>query len=283
MRIITWNIQWGRGADGRIDTARTIDAINAIGGADLICLQEVAQNFPELKGGDTGDEIAIFSAAFPKHEPVFAAGLDVPDGAGGRARFGNLILSGLAVDQVFRHLLPCPVDPGLPAMQRSCAEAVVSAPWGPLRVLTTHLEYYSALQRTAQVAALRALQDEVAGLARAASVVGESSPTFAARPRPVSAVLCGDFNCEPGSAEYALMGAAPAPTVPTWRDAWCVAHPRVPHAPTVGLHGAEWPDRAYCCDFLWVSDDLADRVAGVSVDANTAASDHQPVVLELRP
>ena len=206
----------------------------------------------------------------------------MPDGRGGRARFGNLILSRLPVGQVFRHLLPWPVDPGVPGMQRCCVEAVLQAPSGPLRVLTTHLEYYSQRQRAAQVRALRALQDEVAAHARSDAAGKESNPAFGARPRPLTAVLCGDFNCEPESDEYALMHADPRTDVPEWRDAWQVRHRDRAHAPTVGLHGAEWPGRKYCCDYIWVTEDLGARVADVSVVAGTAASDHQPVLLELR-
>jgi endonuclease/exonuclease/phosphatase family metal-dependent hydrolase len=60
-----------------------------------------------------------------------------------------------------------------------------------------------------------------------------------------------------------------------------VLAPGTPHAPSVGLHGADWPDRAYCCDFLFVTADLAPRVRALQVLSETAASDHQPVVLEL--
>ncbi|MBN8442738.1 MAG: endonuclease/exonuclease/phosphatase family protein [Thauera sp.] len=286
MRLLSWNIQWGRGADGRVDLDRTIAALRAIGEADVICLQEVAQNFPGLPGGVQEDGPARLAAAFPEYEAVYGAALDVPDGAGGRARFGNLLLSRLPVGQVFRHPLPCPADPSVPGMPRVCVEAVISAPWGALRVLTTHLEYYSALQRAAQVEALRALQQEAAGHASAPALGKESNPAFAARPRPASAVVCGDFNCEPESAEYRRM-LEPAPAgVPAWRDAWAVAHApthgvKLGHAPTVGLHGAEWPDRAYCCDFAFITEDLAARVRALQVVAETAASDHQPIVLEL--
>lgn len=167
-------------------------------------------------------------------------------------------------------------------MQRCCVEAVLQPPSGPLRILTTHLEYYSQRQRAAQVRALRALQDEVAAHARADVAGNQSNAAFAAHPRPSTAILCGDFNCEPGSAEYAQMRAYPRAEVPEWRDAWEVHQPGREHAPTVGLHGAEWPGRQYCCDYIWVSEDLASRVEGVSVAADTTASDHQPVVLELR-
>ncbi len=282
MRIISWNIQWGRGADGRVDFGRTIAAIGEAGGADVICLQEVAQSFPGLPGGHGEDDIAILSEAFPDHEVVFGPALDVENGGRGRARFGNLILSSLPVEQVFRHLLPCPADPGVPGMQRSCVEAVLSAPFGPLRVLTTHLEYYSQRQRAAQVRALGALQDEVVGHAWAHTTGKEANPVFAPRPRPASAVVCGDFNCEPGSAEYLLMSAGAEGAEARWRDAWGVVHDAIARAPTVGLHGAEWPDRQYCCDYMWVTDDLTPCVLDFGVATATAASDHQPIWLELR-
>lgn len=281
MRIISWNIQWGRGADGRVDVERTIDALRAMGPADLICLQEVAQNMAGLAGGHGEDEVSLLSTAFACHEPVFAAALDVPAADGGRARFGNLILSRCPVDQAYRHLLPFPADPGVCGMQRSCVEVVVTGPAGPLRVLTTHLEYYSARQRLAQVEALRSLQEQAADHAANPGASKDDSPVFSPRERPVRAVVCGDFNCEPTSAEYRLMAAPLAVTGAEWCDAWPLVHGAVPHEPTVGLHGAEWPGRQFCCDYFWVSADLAARVRAVGVNRETAASDHQPVVLEL--
>jgi len=282
MRIISWNIQWGRGADGRVELDRTVAALRAMPQADVICLQELAQNLPGLKGGKQEDAVAHLAAAFPDYHAVFGPAVDVADGAGGRSRFGNLVLSRLPVEQVFRHLLPCPVDPGVPSMQRGCVEVVVQARWGKLRVLTTHLEYYSGRQRITQVSFLRALQEEVVSHSRAQAPTGERNPAFSAHIRPASAVICGDFNSEPDSPEHALMAADISPDVPGWRDAWRIARPREPHAPTVGLHGAEWPDRPYCCDFVWVTDDLVSRVAHVAVNAESDASDHQPVLLELR-
>ncbi|THF67552.1 endonuclease [Pseudothauera nasutitermitis] len=283
MRMVSWNIQWGRGADGRVDLRRSADDLRRLGGGagpEVICLQEVASNFAGLPGGAREDEVAFFAEAFPEHEAVFGAAIDARDDEGGRARFGNLILSRLPVDQVFRHALPAPADPGLPSMPRACLEVVVEAPWGWLRVMTTHLEYYSGRQRRAQAEALRELQREIAG--RAGSVAGkEGNPAFAARPRPPSAVLCGDFNCTPDSAEHAALCRSPDAALPGWRDAWPLVHGTAAHAPTVGLHGAEWPDRPYCCDYFLVSADLAARVRDLQVDAHSAASDHQPVLLVL--
>ena len=281
MRIMSWNIQWGRGADGRVELERTIASICAAA-PDIICLQEVARNFDGLAGGDGGDELERLTSAFPAHTPVFGAAVDVARVSGGRGQFGNLVLSRVPVLQVFRHLLPNPPDPRVPSMQRACVEVVVAGSFGPLRVMTTHLEYYSALQRLAQAKALSALQCEVA----ASQVEGrgdgkDRNPAFARRPRPVAAVLCGDFNCEPGSREYDELARAASPPEAGWHDAWSLANPAIPHAPTVGLHGAEWPDRPYCCDFVWVAGEACRRLRKLDVDASTAASDHQPLLLEL--
>jgi endonuclease/exonuclease/phosphatase family metal-dependent hydrolase len=280
MRIVTWNIQWGRGADGVVNLARTRDTLASFGAPELICLQEVAVNFAGLPGGPPQDGLAWLTAAFPAYEAVYAPGLDVADGAGGRSRFGNLLLSRLPVLQAFRHLLPWPAAPEVPSMQRACAEAVVAAPGGPLRILTTHLEYYSRRQRMAQVEALRLLQAEAAGHAQELPGPGKMA-AFAPRPRPASAVLCGDFNFEPESPEYIRLGAVIDGLVPDWADAWPVLHPSEAHAPSVGLHGAEWPDRRYCCDFFFITGDLVDRLRAIRVEAGSAASDHQPVVLDI--
>ncbi len=48
-------------------------------------------------------------------------------------------------------MLPYPHDPGKAGMPRVAIETVVSAPFGELRIVTTHLEWYSLVQRGAQV------------------------------------------------------------------------------------------------------------------------------------
>lgn len=285
MKLLSWNIQWGRGADGVVNLGRTISAIRMLGDFDVICLQEVAVGFAALQGGVPIDQVAAFAAAFPAYSVHFAEGVDVPDGSGGRNRFGNLTLSRLPVGQVFRHSLPRPPEEGVPSMPRVCLEVIVEGPNGPVRVMNTHLEYYSRIQRMTQIAALHTLQSDAVRLAdmggQAASHDAEADSPFAVWPRPSSAVVCGDFNCEPGSPEYYRMTAPISADVSGWEDAWNACYSEIPHLRTVGLNGAEWPDRAYCCDFFFVSADLVDRVEAVAVDQATAASDHQPVMLTL--
>jgi endonuclease/exonuclease/phosphatase family metal-dependent hydrolase len=281
MKLASWNIQWARGCDGQVSAARIAAALRAVGDADVICLQEVARGFDDLPGLKGEDQVAQFAALFPGHAPVFAPAVDGLRPDRRRRQFGNVTLSRLPVRAVWRHLLPWPADPAVPSMQRACVEVVVDGPAGPLRVLNTHLEYYSSAQRMAQIEALRALNAEAVAHAHAPPQVRASSPAFAPVLRPMAALLCGDFNCEPGSDEYIRL-IAPGPSHDArWHDLWPLCHEGLPHAPSVGLHGCEWPGRAFCCDFAFATPALLPRVRGLSVDASTAASDHQPIWIEL--
>jgi endonuclease/exonuclease/phosphatase family metal-dependent hydrolase len=165
-------------------------------------------------------------------------------------------------------------------MQRLALEAVVAAKSAPLRVISTHLEYYSPAQRMAQVDALLRLHQEACAHARAPRAADDRpGGSFDVVPRPASAIVCGDFNFKPNDLERARITAPLASGVPRLVDAWSVAHPGEAHAPTVGVHEKTWP--LYCCDFVFLTEDLAPRVRAVTVDVATDASDHQPMILEV--
>jgi endonuclease/exonuclease/phosphatase family metal-dependent hydrolase len=133
----------------------------------VICLQEVARGFDSLPGLQGEDQVAQFAALFPDHQAVYAPGTDRLRHDGARMQFGNLTLSRRPVLAAWRHLLPWPADASVPSMQRACAEAVIeTAPGVCLRVLNTHLEYYSPTQRMTQIDALRTLNAEALGHAR---------------------------------------------------------------------------------------------------------------------
>jgi endonuclease/exonuclease/phosphatase family metal-dependent hydrolase len=281
MRLLSWNIQWGRGMDGRVDLARIVGTIRALGDFDVICLQEVAVNFPGLPGSRGEDAVAVLAALLPGYAPLFGAATDLPDGRGGRKQFGNAIFSRLPLGQVWRHLLPWPAEVDAPSMQRVLVEAVVEADVGPLRVMTTHLEYYSRTQREAQIDAIRSLHAEASAMAGRSVLPDEAGGSFEVFSRPAEAILCGDMNFPASAAERARMLAPFAGGVPAFRDAWDVLHPGVPHAPTCGIHPVDFVDRPECFDFVFLTEGLAGRLRAQGIDTVTDASDHQPVWVEL--
>lgn len=275
--LITWNTQWCCGIDGRVDPARIAREARAMGDFDVLCLQEIAVNFGGLAGSAGEDQMAMLAAALPEHRALYGIATDQDDGHGGRRHFGNAIFCRLPIHQVYRHLLPWPADPAVPSMQRLVLEAVIEAPSGPLRVLTTHLEYYSVRQRTAQVETLRTLHGEACEHARAPRRPGAPDEPFASTPRPQSAVICGDFNFLPDDPLRATMQAPYDNQAPRLVDAWTLVHGVTPHPPTVGVHDARLPLGTW--DYAFVSEDLAPRVREVTVDLATMASDHQPLRL----
>jgi endonuclease/exonuclease/phosphatase family metal-dependent hydrolase len=285
MEILSWNIQCGRGVDGRTDLARIAGTIRAFADPDVICLQEVGQHMPDLDGGAGLDQPAELARLFPEYEAVFGAALDRrPDPASERrSRFGNLVLSRRPALQAFRHQLPQPADPTARHMPRQATEIVVETDTGPLRIVTTHLEYHSAPQRLAQVVRLRALHQEVSTNERHPPAPAANGP-YAAPPRPATALFCGDFNAELGSPEYQALLAPFDDGTPALADAWTLLNGEAPHPPTCGIFDrAQRPQGAHCSDYFFAPRDLAARLEDMAVDTETAASDHQPIRLRLRP
>jgi len=283
MKLITWNIQWGCGIDGRVDLERIVRTARALADFDVLCLQEIADNFPGLEGNDDRDQFAELARLLPGYIAVKGFGVDVAGDGGRRRRFGNAIFSRYSVLSARRHALPWPADPGKKAMPRVAVEATLQAPMGPLRVATTHLEYYSDVQRRAQVRRLRNLHDEAC---QRAAMPGEleneeSSVIFNPSPQTVSAILTGDFNFPPENPAYGEIQHPPAGGGPAYRDAWATVHGHAPHAPTFCVHSGANATTPYCCDFIFVSQDIAHRARSIASDSATQASDHQPLLLEL--
>jgi endonuclease/exonuclease/phosphatase family metal-dependent hydrolase len=276
--VLTWNIQSGIGCDGVTDLGRIAETIGAYD-PDVICLQEVAQHMPEF--GDGADQAAELDALFPDHESFFGAAFDRAGGQGGRARFGNMILSRLPVLQFFAHPLPQPAVAGVKHMPRQASEAVVETPGGALRIVTTHFEYHSEVHRIAQAEHLRMLQTE-AEAREACPGLDPGAGPYALVPRPVSALYCGDFNAGPGDAVHSLM-TVPLASGRCLRDVWVVANGDEPHAPTTGIFDRkQWPQGPHCRDYFFVSEEVSGRIGSVAVNVGTDQSDHQPVIIALR-
>ncbi|WP_218508833.1 endonuclease/exonuclease/phosphatase family protein [Variovorax sp. dw_308] len=286
MKLITWNTQWCRGLDGDVSPRRIVEGARAMADFDVLCLQEIAQGFDGMPGAP-GDQPAELAALLPCFQLFFGAAVDEFDAAGKRQRFGNLVATRLPVENVQHHPLPWPADPSVSSMPRMCTVVTVRDPvLGPVRVMTTHLEYYSQAQRMAQVDAVRELNAQACAQAAAPPKSELEISPFQAKAHTPRAILCGDFNLvvtQPGhpvtEPEYqALHQPHPHGRL---QDAWPLVHGAAPHAPTFRLFDRRYGPTPATFDFVFVTDDLSAHVRRMEVDILTRASDHQPVLVEL--
>jgi endonuclease/exonuclease/phosphatase family metal-dependent hydrolase len=268
MRLLSWNVQWCRGMDGVVDPARIAGEARRLGDPDVLCFQEVAAGHAGLPGSRGEDQFELLSRAFPGYSAWPVITVESPG-----KRFGNLLLSRLPVRRVQRHSLPWPPLAGESSMPRAAVDAVVEAPFGELRALTTHLEYASDEHRAAQIGRLRALHAEACA---ERALEDEPGPYELTAPLPRAAVLCGDFNFAPGDPLHMRLKEA------GFVDAWEHLHPAEPHPHTFRVHESPREKPALCCDYFFVSRELAPRIRSIHVDGENRASDHQPVTLELR-
>ena len=267
MRLLSWNVQWCRGIDGKVDPARIAAQARRLADPDVICFQEVAAGFVELPGSRGEDQFELLGKEFEGYQAFAVCPVD----SAGK-RFGNLLLTRLPVRRVLRHSLPWPPSPEAQSMPRGVMEAVIEAPFGALRVLTTHLEYSSAEHRAAQVGRLRAIHAEACSERQR---VEEPGPYELREPLPQSAILCGDFNFPPADLLHGRVCHA------GFADAWEALHPGLPHPPTFRLYENNAEKPPHCCDYFFVTQDLRPRLRSIRVDLENQASDHQPVILEL--
>jgi len=268
VRLLSWNVQWCQGLDGTVDPSRIAGEARRIADPDVACFQEVSIGFH----GD--NQVDLLRREFPGYTFVFASAVDVPGAEGARRRFGNVIASRFPVGRVQRHALPWPKSDA-PSMPRCALEAVIQAPFGALRVITTHLEYYSSGHRAAQIERLRELH--VDAHEQEHSAEGPFQPF----PNPKSALLCGDFNLPPDDPLRPRMLEAFLDRSPKFVDAWELLHPGEPHPHTFRVHEREAGESPYCCDYVFVTEDLAPRLRSIAIDGQSRASDHQPVSVEL--
>ena len=279
MKLVTWNTQWCCGLDGVVSPERIVEGARALADFDVLCLQEIAVNYPRLAGGAGHDQPERLAQLLPGFQLFFGAAVDEFEG-GERRRFGNLIATRLPVAQVQHHPLPYPADAGVRSMPRMCTVVTLQDPQlGWVRVMTTHLEYYSKVQRMAQARALRELHLAYCAQAEAPPQQSDDGSPFRSKAHTTQAILCGDFNLEPSEPEYGeLTRASPQGTL--W-DSWRLLHGDAPHEPTFRLFDRRYGPEPVACDFVFVSDALKARVRSLAIDAATQVSDHQPVMLEL--
>ena len=226
--------------------------------------------------GAPGDQPAELAALLPGFQVFFGAAVDEFAADGTPQRFGNLIATRLPVAQVQHHALPWPADPGVRSMPRMCTALTLRDPQlGAVRVMTTHLEYYSAVQRMAQARALCKLHAQASAMAAAPPADDASQSPFQTKTHTPHAILCGDFNLESSEPEYATITAGGL------HDAWTLLHGALPQPPTFRVFDRSYGPAPVACDFVFVSAGLLPRLRRMAIDGSTRASDHQPVLVDL--
>ncbi len=281
LKVSSWNIQNGLGIDGQVSLERIAQTLKESTDPDIICLQEVSRFMP-LADGSNADQVELISKLFPDYECAFGAAIDTYLPAlKKRGQFGNMILSRYPIQTVFHHPLPQLIDVDAKKhMARQLIEVTIEVKDSTFRVMTTHLEYHSVIQRSAQSQYIMDVQKQVEGLQDFSHPVDNIGP-YKPLERPTHCIICGDFNFEPYSSEYKTL-TNPNQLEDSLNDAWLLLHPEEPHAATCGIYDHEqWPEKAHCRDFFFITDSLKSSLREIICDQTSQASDHQPISIFL--
>jgi len=279
VKILSWNIQATKGCDDRFDAARIVDKIKGYGELDVICLQEIARHIPDLNGDD---QLEIIVHYLPNYRVVWGAGFSAYSDNAHTAEFGNLSLVKPALLLHSKvHILPSPVINEL-QIPRVMVEVTLNYDEQRISVYNTHLSFHSERERIAQLASLTTLRDEILAMSPTLPHSDAEGPyRFANRCQDV--ILCGDLNVDSDSSVF-----TDSITAAHWVDCWAVQSANLNDAemrdrqPTCGCYDRiQWPQGPHVRDYFLATKNLADKTARVSVDTETDASDHQPVLLEL--
>jgi endonuclease/exonuclease/phosphatase family metal-dependent hydrolase len=172
LRVMTFNIQHGRGFDGHVDLARTCQVIRDAG-VDVVGLQEVDRHF----GDRTGfvDQADWLARELGMHV-AYGAGtdLDPPVPGGARRQFGNAILSAFPIVDRDNIRLPRSGE----HEQRALLRARIDVGGVSWQVHATHLQHDDPAERLVQARAIRRLLGT-----------------------PTHAVVLGDLNAQPTTPE----------------------------------------------------------------------------------
>ncbi|MHA1166051.1 MAG: endonuclease/exonuclease/phosphatase family protein, partial [Alphaproteobacteria bacterium] len=208
MKIVTYNIQFGLGKDGRFDLERIASEVN---GADIIALQEVERYWqrsgnvdqPELLGHFLPDYYWAYGPYFDVDASTHLPGGGIKNV---RRQFGNMILSKTPI--LSTRLFPLPKSDLRHShnMVVGVFEGVVELQQdGALRIYNAHLGARSRSDRVAQI-------DSIRDTIRRAPVEGGAWTSHhvnslwkedaAPPPMPESFILLGDFNLEAKDPEY---------------------------------------------------------------------------------
>jgi len=284
MEFVTYNIQYGKGQDDLIDLDRIVSEVS---GADVIALQEVERFWPR---SGMVDQVQVLTERLADYYWVYGAGVDVhlPGSSPAfnqRCQFGNMILSKSPICFSRHHMLPKRGSTGPTSIQRSAIEATIDIGNTRVRVTSVHLTHLSSATRLPQIERLLDIHQKA--VHEGAPVSGDIAvlnmpDQFSDQHVPEHAILMGDFNAQPDSAEYTAIvgptsdygGRISSPD--GFVDAWCQS----------GLdrkqgYTSDVDDVPATLDYCFVSSSLRHNIQSCRVDSKATGSDHCPVWLTL--
>lgn len=288
MKLVSYNIQFGRGKDERFDLERIA---GEVAGADLIAFQEVERFWTRSGLVDQPREL---SRLLEDYHWVYGPGVDLDasyrDENGKlvrrRRQFGNMLMSRAPIIQCRVHLLPKFGSVGRPmSLQRCAVEGVIAFSNMTLRVYSVHLTHLASETRLPQIEALLAMHKRAEEEGPAMNTIGpedEWGRDGLPPPMPRHAILLGDFNFEPNAREYDRIVGPMSPyggrvnNPSGFVDAWVAAGHDESEGVTADIKG-----RPVRLDYGFVSTALSDRIRGCRIDEKAQGSDHQPFWLEM--
>ena len=299
MKVVTYNIRYGMGLDGRIDLERIVDAVRD---ADIIAFQEVERfwqhsgmvNQPQQLARMLPDHYWAYYPAFD----VDASYRDNDQLVNRRRQFGPMLLSRWPILSVRRLALPHLKTVDIFNFVSGALEGVINTPIGDMRVYSLHLSSVSVRERLLQIDTLLAehrrmtKQGGVFSAGTGSESIDTEADNFArmnwsngepAPPGAENALLLGDFNMQPNGLEYARIVGNEDPLYgyglhdDDFIDTWTQA----------GDDNAEslswWPDppdrvpqKPLRLDYCFASARLAGQVSRAWIDTSADGSDHKP-------
>jgi endonuclease/exonuclease/phosphatase family metal-dependent hydrolase len=279
MKIVSYNIQYGKGMDGVIDLPRTCSATR---GADIICLQEVEQGWQ--RSGDR-DQAADIAGLMPTYYYVYGSSFDVDASSRAahgavinrRRRHGNMILSRWPILSSRTFNLPKQHYDDRFNMHMTFVEAVIDTGPTTIRVYSYHAGYLLSGERLAQVSefvkVFTSAPMEHGAWSGKSDIDKDDWSNQRQKPgMPQTAIVCGDFNASPDTEEYSrLIGETGLV------DCWSVSDPANQRTPTLLKEPAEDIQVSGKVDHIFVTPDLSKHIERVAIDVNADASDHRPI------
>jgi endonuclease/exonuclease/phosphatase family metal-dependent hydrolase len=289
VKIATYNIQYGVGQDGRYDLGRTVAELKD---QDIICLQEVTTGWATCNRDRQPDLLAKALNLYAVYAPAWEVDDSHRDADGvisnARRGFGNMVLSRWPIVYSRPHSLPRPPTEVPPEFHpnvdfpRTALEVVIDVDGTALRIFSVHLSHLPGAQQQSQIDTLKRL---VCSLPQEAPLwvndmrISTWSDEQPAPSVPHSSLLLGDYNFEPGSAQYASMLKPLAGQTQGLVDGWAASG----NAVTDDYTSVENDGSFSRLDYMFVSSELGAQITSTRINQETRASDHFPVyfVVEL--